>query len=151
MARTYGKAFRTWYTNLMPAWRKPSGKKCWPLLRSAAPHPETWSAIRKRERNGVSLVLLGLAWWKAATSDGTVERDDYQSVVDDFGWVFPQVLGVSASTLPLSPSLDEQSREIVAPEQVAGRAADVSAGNEIALRARTRKSASNASASLEHA
>ncbi|KLO05117.1 hypothetical protein SCHPADRAFT_947171 [Schizopora paradoxa] len=94
----------------MPNWRKPAGRKGWPLHRVGAPQSEDWSAIRQGERHGVVLVLLGLAWWKAATADGTAERDDYQATVQDFSWVMSQLLNVApACLLPEGSTLGHTS------------------------------------------
>lgn len=101
LARAYGKTFRAWYTRLMPDWRKPVGRKAWPLPRTSTLTTENWTAVRKGGQHGVVLVLLGLAWWKAATVAGTAERDDYQDTVEDFSWVMSHLCAVApASLLP---------------------------------------------------
>lgn len=87
----------------MPNWRKPSGKKTWPLSRTGAPQFEGWTAVRRSGPSGIALVVLGLAWWKIATSDGTTERDECQATIEDFSWVMSQLLKVDA---PPSSSMD---------------------------------------------
>ncbi len=80
--------WREWYTNLMPDWRAEGlpAKKKWPLRRHV-PDGEEWLGIRKGERNGAFLLLLSLSWWKGRTTDGSDERDEYASALEDLTWL----------------------------------------------------------------
>ncbi len=63
----------------------------WPLQRNL-PDTESWSKVRKVGPNGLSLFLLGLAWWKSATTAGQSARREYSSVAEDVAWVISNIV-----------------------------------------------------------
>lgn len=84
--------WRGWYRGLMPDWRLINihPKKNWPLRRDVH-SDEEWVNVRKGERNGLFLLLLSLSWWKQITEPGSEERDQYESALEDFAWLLPQL------------------------------------------------------------
>lgn len=91
-ATELGGEMRKWWTSLMPKWRlPPGGSEPWPLQRNR-PDVESWSKVRKVGPNGLFVVLLGLAWWRSATTAGQPSRREYSSVLEDVAWVMGDII-----------------------------------------------------------
>lgn len=54
----------------MPDWHIQDIDEGWPLSRNV-PDGEMWADVCKGDINGVSLLLVALAWWKDATEEGS--------------------------------------------------------------------------------
>lgn len=98
----FGHRWRTWVTSLMPDWRKRNPKE-WPLPREV-PLGERWESIRKGGRDGILLLLMSLSWWKNATHEGSVARDEYESALEELAWLLQQLIAVSPSSPPIVPA-----------------------------------------------
>ncbi|KLO05064.1 hypothetical protein SCHPADRAFT_815812, partial [Schizopora paradoxa] len=84
---------RSWWTSLMPEWRRVSDFGDWPLSRDE--HPvERWSTVRIGGPNGILLFLACLMWWKEIAEPDSELEKEYLSVLEDVEWVFARVSAV---------------------------------------------------------
>lgn len=67
------------------------------------PDGERWTAVYKGHKNGILILLLTLLWWKKSTVEGSSERADFLSAVEDVAWVVGQLVNLSPTSSALTP------------------------------------------------
>ncbi len=72
---------------------------------------DAWNKLRVASKNGFSLLLVGLSWWRKAISaaDGADSEllTDWQAVVDDIAWVVKHWDSCSAKRKQMQPEAPE--------------------------------------------
>lgn len=88
----FAEKWRGWWASMQPAWRK-LGDLSWPLVRRSH-EDEEWPELMRGGKNGFVVVLISLAWWKAAAkTDSQVLKA--ASAIEDVEWVLREMWGES--------------------------------------------------------
>jgi hypothetical protein len=78
----YEEAWMKWWSSLQPSWRGVN------LVRKMVPEDERWENTCKGGNNGFFIIMITLAWWKAANSTS----GKWVEMLEDVIWVCEKMI-----------------------------------------------------------
>jgi hypothetical protein len=127
-AGKFASLFVPYYNRLMPSWRSAKGMGTGKRAPGKDKDFHQWKKLGRGGQNGVSLIVLGLAWWfneLNPNAEGNAEDSGkYTVVVEDCIWVLDRLLiGAEGGLLTWVGEEEESSvrgsRKRVAPDMSA--------------------------------
>lgn len=84
----YSKDWFTWWNSVQPDWRRmEAGQTSGQSFSLDVPDNETWTELAHGGRNGLSLFILTVAWWKHACIKADVSTLEVDVAIDDMTFV----------------------------------------------------------------